>query len=130
MFCLLFLPLLLVQPHSWNAIVVSKFNAFGRKRCLNGHQLREACRYLTALDLLHRVNPHDCLPGEFTCSPSEETSRRPDLRARNHLRFLFPPMTLGNMREETETSAIKHDQIRAEQIFIPADEDCDDRRAD
>jgi hypothetical protein len=41
-----------------------------------------------------------------------------------------PPMTLGNMREETETSEIKHHQIRAEPIFIPSDEDCDDRRVD
>jgi hypothetical protein len=38
-------------------------------------------------------------------------------------------MTLGNMREETETSEIKHTKLR-ELIFIPADEDCDDRRAD
>jgi hypothetical protein len=52
---LLFLPLLLVQPHSWNAIVVSKFNAFGRKRCLNGHQLREACRYLSPLSIFCTV---------------------------------------------------------------------------
>jgi hypothetical protein len=43
--------------------------------------------------------------------------------------FSFPPMTLGNMREETETSEIKHTKLR-ELIFIPADEDCDDRRAD
>jgi hypothetical protein len=41
-----------------------------------------------------------------------------------------PPMTLDKGARKLRPVKLNIIKLRAEQIFIPADEDCDDRRAD